>query len=189
MQVALTFDNNYQSPDSLRILQTLQENQVPATFFLIGNLVSDTPQLTAALRDEGFEVGDQTFSYADCTSIPQDWLPQEIGGGTEAYLQQTGMQAAPLFRPPRGTYDDRTLVVLAEKGFSHLVLWDVDSKDATGISAQEIIANVVGNVHDGAIILLHLDGANTAQALPGIIAGIREKGFTFVTVTELLDTH
>jgi len=184
--VALTFDDNYQKATAYKTLQVLEEYKVPATFFVIGHYIDTGPDLARAIAKGGFEVGDHTRSHADCTKLSKRALRIEIGNGTDHYHALTGAPTIPLFRPPGGFLDQKTAEVAGEKGFKYVVLWDIDTNDWRGHTAAQITDNVMGNIHNGAIVLMHVAAPHTAEALPGIITRLRKDGYQLVTVSTLL---
>jgi peptidoglycan-N-acetylmuramic acid deacetylase len=184
--VALTFDDNYQKATAYKTLQVLEQYKVPATFFVIGHYIDTGPDLARAIAKGGFEVGDHTRSHADCTKLSKRALRIEIGNGTDHYHALTGAPTIPLFRPPGGFLDQKTAEVAGEKGFKYVVLWDIDTNDWRGHTAAQITDNVMGNIHNGAIVLMHVAAPHTAEALPGIITRLRTDGYQLVTVSTLL---
>ena len=90
-----------------------------------------------------------------------------------------------LFRPPYGDYDD-LLIETAERLGLYTIQWDVDSLDWKNLSAAEIAARVTSGVKNGSIVLFHNNGLHTAEALPAVIADLKEKGFTFVRIDDLI---
>lgn len=185
-RVALTFDDNYQGPKASATLAVLERYGIPATFFVIGHYVDTGPELAKAIAAGGFEVGDHTRSHCDCRTLSKHGLRIEIGNGTDHYRALTGAPTVPFFRPPTGTYDQKTLEVAAEKGFKYVVLWDVDPKDWQGTSAEVIRSTVLTQAKPGSIVLLHVGAPHTAEALPGIIEGLRAKGYELVSLSTLL---
>lgn len=184
--IALTFDDNYQTDRSFQVVDILKRYQVPATVFVIGHYTENGPALAEAIAEAGFEVGDHTFSHTDCSSTPAHWLPEEIGGGTDSFRKITGAPTSNLFRPPYGYYNEETLRVTGEEGFAYAVLWDIDTRDWEGKSADEIRSTVLNEARPGSIVLMHFNAPHTFEALPSIIEGLRGKGYQLVTVSDLL---
>ena len=184
--IALTFDDNYQEASAYRTLKVLETYHVAATFFVIGHYVDTGPKLAKAIAEGGFEVGDHTRSHSDCPTLSKGALRIEIGNGTDHYHALTGAPTVPLFRPPYGDTDQKTEEVAAEKGFRYVVLWDVDTEDWRGRTSSEITHTVLTGAHNGAIVLMHVAAAHTAEALPGIIEELRARGYELVTVSKLL---
>lgn len=189
-QVALTFDDNSLSERALPILRVLREYEVPATMFVIGYLTENYPDITQAIADGVraglFEVGDHTRSHPWLTTLSPAGMAAQIGGGTDAFHELTGLRTVPLFRPPGGFRNDSVRQVAGDEGFKYLVMWDVDPRDWAGNSAASIRSTVLDNARSGSIVVLHLCAQHTAEALPEIITGLRGRGFELVTVSHML---
>jgi peptidoglycan/xylan/chitin deacetylase (PgdA/CDA1 family) len=185
-RIALTFDDNYQLPRAFETLRMLKQEHVPATMFVIGHYEDLGPDLTRQLAKDGFEIGDHTRSHADCPTLSWRALMIEIGNGTRTFRAVTGAPTARLFRPPGGFTDEFVARAAAAQGFRYVVLWDIDPKDWKGTPAAAIRETVLSQARNGAIVLLHMAAPHTAEALPGIISGLRSKGYELVTVTDLL---
>ncbi len=185
-RIALTFDDNYQPARALSILRVLKQYDVRATVFLVGQAVAGTPTINTALLDPRFEVGDHSWSHRLLTGASWATLASEIGGGTDAFERATGKRTVPLFRPPYGATNSSVASAAGAEGFLYLTLWDIDTNDWQGRSAAAIRDTVLSRAHPGAIVLMHLVAPHTAEALPGIITGLRSRGYELVTVSELL---
>jgi peptidoglycan/xylan/chitin deacetylase (PgdA/CDA1 family) len=185
-RIALTFDDNYQLPQAFETLRILKREHVPATVFVIGHYENLGPDLTQQLAKDGLEIGDHTRSHANSPTLSWRALMIEIGNGTRTFSAATGAKTARLFRPPGGFTDEFVARAAAVQGFRYVVLWDIDPQDWKGTPAAAIQARVLSQAHNGAIVLLHLAAPHTAEALPGIISGLRNKGYELVTVTDLL---
>ncbi|MCZ7664619.1 MAG: polysaccharide deacetylase family protein [Thermoleophilia bacterium] len=185
-RIALTFDDNFNTARALATLGVLERYDVEATMFVIGNAVNAYPSITRAIADGGFEVADHTRSHPQLTRLSWSSLLGEIGGGTAAYRAATGRRTVPLFRPPYGATNSTVAAAAGAKGFLYVVNWDVDTNDWRGLSGGTIRDHVLRHAHNGAIVLMHLSAPHTAEALPGIITGLRARGYELVTVSELL---
>jgi peptidoglycan/xylan/chitin deacetylase (PgdA/CDA1 family) len=189
-QIALTFDDNTVVSRALATLRALQQNEVPATLFLIGSAVGAYPainyEIGKGMMGGWFEVGDHTWSHPVLTKLSTAALASQIGGGTDAFHEATGARTVPLFRPPYGTTDSRVAAVAGSEGFRYLVLWDVDPRDWAGGSASAIADHVVAHAHNGAIVVMHLSAPNTAAAIPSIVSRLRAQGYEFVTISTML---
>lgn len=189
-QIALTFDDNTNTTRALTVLRALQKNKVPATLFLIGSAVNAFPsinqEIVKGMAAGFFEVGDHSRNHPVLTKLSTHSMAAEIGAGTDAFREATGARTVPLFRPPYGATNSTVAAVAGSEGFRHLVLWDVDPRDWAGGSAQSIADHVVGHAHSGAIVVMHLSGAHTAEAVPLMASRLRAKGYELVTVSEML---
>jgi peptidoglycan/xylan/chitin deacetylase (PgdA/CDA1 family) len=164
----------------------LREYKVPATMFVIGHYIDLGPSLAREIAAGGFEVGDHTRSHANCPKLSKRGLRIEIGNGTDHYRALTGAPTVALFRPPGGFIDQKTCEVAAEKDFKYVVMWDVDTNDWRGRTAAQITETVMGNAHNGAIVLMHMAAKHTAEALPSIVKRLRAAGYELVTLTTML---
>lgn len=180
-----------------RIIDILNQTHTKATLFLTGMWIELYPDVTKELSDNPlFELG--SHSYTDSSyhgfcyglkQIPSTLRIEEVGA-TEKLLREHAGIDNKLFRFPGGCYtpDDVKLVNQANDTVVH---WDVVAADGFNLNTNQIIRNVVDNVQNGSIIVLHMNGAptapNTADALASIITKLRKKGFEFVKVSELLN--
>jgi peptidoglycan/xylan/chitin deacetylase (PgdA/CDA1 family) len=108
----------------------------------------------------------------------------ELKTSSEAIENVTGKKVE-LFRPPYGDYDDELIKTASEEGY-YSIQWDVDSLDWKDLSATDIAMRVINGVQPGSIILMHNNGLHTAEAVPIIIQTLKNKGYTFLTIGELI---
>ena len=191
--VALTFDDGPNEPYTARVLDILQREHVHATFFLIGRNVRRFPDTVARIVREGHVVGNHSDSHPLAFAFrPSPQLQQEVDDAEES-IHAAGGTYPSLFRPPNGLRSP-WLMSLLEADSLVAVTWDDAPKDWDPRPASELVKRTLEQVHPGAIILLH-DGMNltheadqseTVKALPGIIEGLRARGYHFRTVPELI---
>lgn len=192
--VALTFDDG---PDPLytpAILDILREYDVPATFFMVGSHVQKYPELARRIAAEGHSLGSHTWSHRSLVPLSAEYTRQEIDRATEAIEEATGMTPR-FFRPPRGIYSAYARDLLKERGYT-VVLWDVTSQDWAELPAHRIAANVLNQAGPGSILLFHDSGnlitaqggnrINTLKALPPVIEGLRDRGYRFMSIDDLV---
>lgn len=189
-QIALTFDDNYNPARALATLRALQRHQVKATLFVMGSGVQSYPTINAeivkGMAAGLFEVGDHSYSHPVLTKLSNAGKAAQIGGGTDAFRKATGARTVPLFRPPYGSTNASVAAVAGQEGFSHLILWDIDPRDWAGSSASTMTNHIVSRARSGAIVVMHLSAPHTAEAIPGLAAKLRDKGYELVTVSEML---
>ncbi|MFD4612447.1 polysaccharide deacetylase family protein [Streptomyces sp. NPDC088337] len=182
--IALTFDAG-PSENSARLLDILKEKQVPATFFLLGaRHIEKYPELVVRMAAEGHEVANHTWDHQILTRIPADRVREEIQRPNEEIERLTGRKPT-LMRPPQGRTDDTVHRICKELGMSE-VLWSVTAKDYTTTDSALITRRVLDQSSRDGIILLHDIYAGTVPAVPGIIDALKERGYVFVTVPQLL---
>ncbi|MEU6083875.1 polysaccharide deacetylase family protein [Streptomyces sp. NPDC047108] len=182
--IALTFDAG-PAPATPRLLDTLAKERVPATFFLLGKRhIEKYPELVRRIADEGHEVANHTWSHPRLTDVSEDRIREELDRPQRAIEKITGERPR-LMRPPQGRTDETVSKISKELGLAQ-VLWSVTAKDyATDDSSLIQERTLEGADRDG-IILLHDIYPGTVPAVPGIIKELKERGFTFVTVPQLL---
>ncbi len=182
--VALTFDAG-PSEHSARLLDILKEEKVPATFFLLGKRhIEKYPELVERMADEGHEVANHTWDHKRLTELEPDAIRDEIERPNKAIEQLIGRRPT-LMRPPQGRTDDTVHDICRELGMSE-VLWSVTAKDYKTDDSELIEQRVLDQTDRDGIILLHDIYDGTVPAVPGIIDALKDRGFVFVTVPQLL---
>ncbi|MFI9253856.1 polysaccharide deacetylase family protein [Streptomyces sp. NPDC053069] len=182
--IALTFDAG-PSENSARLLDILKEKKVPATFFLLGkNHMEKYPELVKRMAAEGHEVASHTWDHKILTRIPEAQIREELKRPNEAIERLTGRKPT-LMRPPQGRTDSRVHRIAKEQGLAE-VLWSVTAKDYTTSDSALITRRVLAQSSRDGIILLHDIYPGTVPAVPGVIDALKERGYVFVTVPQLL---
>jgi polysaccharide deacetylase family sporulation protein PdaB len=187
--VALTFDDCYSSTNANAILAILKANGIKATFFIIGDAAAKHPSIVSAINDAGMEIGNHTYNHTNLTRLTYSQIQSELSRTDDVIRGITGKTTKPLFRPPYGYYNSSVLQAAGDAGYTRAIMWTIESLDYTGISSSEIYSRVVNNVTPGAIVLMHaVDTApNTKYALQDIINNLRNQGYSFKTVSGLLE--
>ncbi len=206
-QIAITFDaemTDYMKSQVVdkkttsfdrRIVDTLEKTNTPATFFLTGMWITLYPKVTDELSQNPlFELGSHSYSdssfHGYCYDLPE--LPEALRiediGATEKLLREHGVDNQ-LFRFPGGCYSPQDVALIKQTN-DIIVHWDVDGSDGFNNDADSIARRVINNTQNGSIIILHLNGSptspKTGDALPTILDALKQKGFQFVKVSELL---
>lgn len=184
--VALTFDDGPSPTDTPRVLAVLRRLHVRATFFVVGYLAEQYPQIVALEKRDGMAIGNHTYNHPEVPpfgQLPAQLVRDEIGLGARS-LHRLGIRPR-LFRPPAGSYSPTVIRNAAALG-ERVVLWSIDPVDwSAGISAQQIATRVLGAVRPGSIVILHDGGGDrtaTINALPTIIKGIRHKSLRLIRI-------
>ena len=183
--VALTFDDGYSPSATLAIFKILQDEHVRATFFPYARAMNGAPSLWRQIAAAGYPIGNHTYSHANLTHLSTSGAVAELTSARATIRRVTGRSEPAIMRPPYGAYTTATRHAAALAGYPKMVLWDVDTRDWSGISASTIVARAVIGTR-GSIVLMHAGPANTPKALRAIIANYRARGYGFVTVPELL---
>ncbi|MEH0447203.1 MULTISPECIES: polysaccharide deacetylase family protein [unclassified Streptomyces] len=182
--IALTFDAG-PSENSARLLDILKERQVPATFFLLGKGHIDRhPELVRRMAAEGHEVASHTWDHKILTRIEPEKIREELQRPNDEIERLTGRRPT-LMRPPQGRTDETVHEICRELGLAE-VLWTVTAKDYTTTDPALIQRRVLAQADRDGIILLHDIYDGTVPAVPGIIDALKERGYVFVTVPQLL---
>lgn len=186
--IALTFDDGPNPTTTPQILSILKENQIKATFFLIGNNLQKFPQIGQQIVADGHALGNHTWHH--WRRVMNEFTASREILDTAAFFYKTTGVKTSLFRPPNGfLYNGLADYALKEKDV--VVLWSVDAGDWRGsrASVEGLVNQVLKNAKPGAIVLMHDGGGDrsrTVQALPTIIHKLKERGYIFVSVPELL---
>jgi peptidoglycan/xylan/chitin deacetylase (PgdA/CDA1 family) len=183
--VAITFDDGYDGPNTIRILNILRHARVNATFFPIGVAIKEEPAAWKAVALAGYPIANHTYDHKNLDGMCLASQVAELARQQAVVAKVLGVTTQPYMRPPGGNYDVKTRLAAAEDGEQAVVLWDVDTRDWDGLSKRGILARAIVGTN-GSIVILHTFVHNTANALPAIIASYRARGFTFVTVGQLL---
>jgi len=183
--ICLTFDDGPHPRTCTAILDVLRREHVPATFFVVGTRSREHPELLRRMLREGHEIGNHTWDHQRLTTLEPDGVRWELRSLHDLIVRCTGIWPT-LCRPPGGTYDARVLEICRDEGY-RVCLWSVNAGDwITGKTADQIAERVIDRVRPGAIVLLHDEKPATPEALPWIIHALRERGYQFLTVSEML---
>jgi peptidoglycan/xylan/chitin deacetylase (PgdA/CDA1 family) len=177
--VALTFDDG---PGSLTgtLLDRLEAAGVVATFFVLGQNVRIHPDLVTRMVRSGMVVGNHTWDHRDMKRLSLDEARSEVDRTSAEIARVTGVSTT-LLRPPYGSMSPQTATL-----GQAIILWDVDTEDWKNRDASITTSRALATVRPGSIILMHDIHASTIEAVPAIIAGLKARGFTLVTVPQLL---
>jgi len=189
--VAFTFDDGPNPTVTPRLLQLLERHGARGTFFLLGRSVERHPNLAREIAARGHEIGNHTHTHAWLPLLPRRLLLREMERAADAIHLATGRRPD-LFRPPMGWFNRSILRTLATHGYRG-VLGDVYPQDAHGPSTAVIVQRVLLRVRPGSIIILH-DGVvfgrasrePSLAAVDSLLGTLRERGFEFCTVSELI---
>jgi peptidoglycan/xylan/chitin deacetylase (PgdA/CDA1 family) len=183
-EIALTFDDGPHPPFTQRLLALLKQLNVKATFFLVGKKVDKAPDVVSLIVREGHEVANHTYHHMNLDKMTQAEAATEIRLGNEAIRRACGKTPV-VFRPPGGHHLTH---VLRAAGDMHMtvILWTDDPADFANPGADVIVARVLDQVGSGSDILLHDGVEQTLEMLPDLVARLRQAGYRFVTVSEMV---
>lgn len=180
-RVALTFDDGPHPAYTKILLDGLRERGVKATFFVIGKYIPGREEIIRQMAQDGHLIGNHTYDHIDISRLSSEAACDELQKTSDLVEQVTGKPTA-YVRAPFGNWDDKL-----DCRISMLpVKWTVDPRDWATANTSEIVRSVVTQAGDGAIILLHDYYKSSVEAALTIADLLKERGFEFVTVEELL---
>jgi peptidoglycan/xylan/chitin deacetylase (PgdA/CDA1 family) len=191
-QIALTYDDGPNDPDTLRLLEVLARHRVQATFFLIGRFVRQRPDIVREVVQAGHVVGNHTFTHPLLIFKSETEIRQQLSE-SRAALQDAVGQHSNLFRPPFGGRRPAVLRVARELGLDP-VMWNVTGYDWNAPPAAVIERKVAKQIRGGDVILLHdgghkhmgADRSQTVIATDRLIARYKSEGYEFVTIPRMM---
>ncbi|MGJ7911030.1 polysaccharide deacetylase family protein [Neobacillus sp. LXY-1] len=188
-RVALTFDDGPDRINTPKIIEALKQQNVKGTFFFIGQKVQQNPDIVKMAYDNGNVIGSHSFYHRELTKETAEDVRQDLMGASAAIKSVIGKSPA-LLRPPYGDTDIKVVNVAKEQQ-NKIILWSIDTLDWSQKEQTHIENNVLENVRNGDIILMHSDDdkTETAKAVPIIIQKLKSQGFEIVDVATLLNTN
>jgi len=177
--IALTFDDG-PSYNTNKVLDILNKYNVKATFFVLGSKIKGNEYILKKMVSSGMEIGNHTFNHLLLTKYSEDKIEEEISSTSELIFEVTGKYPS-LLRPSYGSFNKKI------KNVSNMpiIIWNVDTLDWKYHSSKKITNRVVNKVSDGDIVLMHDVYSATSNALDSIIPILIDRGYSFVTVSDL----
>lgn len=186
--IALTFDDCNDHDNTQAILDILQKNKVKATFFAVGTAVEADPQMFRDIAAAGHQIANHAYSHPFLSQLSYSGVWDELEYADNAIMEATGISTKPYFRPPFYDFSEAALQAAGDAGYRKAIMCTINTEDWSGIPASEITDIVVDNASPGAIVGMHAaEGlSETVYALQDIITGLKDKGYSFATVDDLL---
>lgn len=184
--IALTFDDG-PTPETLKILEILQKHNAVATFFCLGANLRQYPEIAKRVVQAGNAIGNHTWHHY-YHNVTEKTASDEIDNTGVHIYRSTGAKSF-LFRPPGGRLNNGFADYAKKKNYV-VVMWSIDPKDFLQPPASAIARTVLSQATSGAIVLLHDGGGNrqqTVEAVSAIIPKLKQQGYRFVTVPQLLE--
>lgn len=188
-KIALTFDDGPHYKYTDRILDILESYGVKATFFVIGANAERYPEKVKRIVSDGHEIGNHTYSHPHLKSISDEELQAEIKKASDVIGKITDKTPI-LFRPPEG-FCGKNIANVAKKCGCSVILWSHDTRDWAHTPSGEISKKILDGVKGGDIILFHdfiTPDTPTPDALQTVIPVLKERGYEFLTVSELISS-
>ncbi len=183
-KVAISFDCAWGVDHTDKLLETMAKNEIKCTFFAVQFWVEKYPEYAKKIVDHGHELGTHSRTHSYMSKLSEGEIRDELQTSSDAIERITG-QKVTLFRPPYGDYNNLLIDTCLDMGIFP-IQWDVDSLDWKNLSATEIAMRIINAVKPGSIILCHNNGLHTAEALPLIFSTLKNRGYEFVPIGELI---
>lgn len=182
--VALTFDDG-PGPQTSKLLDTLVKERVPAAFFLVGRMLRQHPDVARRIaRTPGMTIANHTVTHPMLTRIAPSKARDEIVGNTTLIRRITGVRPS-YFRPPYGLHNRATDAVAKGQGQA-VILWSAGALDWQYDTPAKIVEVTLPQIAPGAIVLAHDIHPWTIKAVPTLIQRLRAKGYTLVSLDDIL---
>ena len=185
-KIAISFDCAWGVEHTDALLTAMEKNDVRCTFFAVQFWVEKYPEYVQKIVAAGHEMGTHSRTHSYMSKQTEKEIRDELTSSCAAIEKITGKKVT-LFRPPYGDYDDLLIDTCKDMGL-YPIQWDVDSLDWKNLSATEIALRIVNGAKNGSIILCHNNGLHTAEALPMIFSTLKNRGYQFVPISELIYT-
>jgi peptidoglycan/xylan/chitin deacetylase (PgdA/CDA1 family) len=193
-QLALTYDDGPNDPDTLRLMEVLARHNVKATFFVLGRFVQQKPEIVRQLVAAGHVIGNHTWDHPHLIFASTAELRRQVEQTQSAVFDACGVTPS-LFRPPFGGRRPGTLSTVRELGLEP-VMWKVTCFDWKPTSADKVFAHAQKQIRGGDVILMHdgdqlamgADRSPSVAATDRLIAQYKTQGYDFVTIPEMMAT-
>lgn len=188
--IYLTFDAGYENGNTAPILDALKKHQASATFFLVGNYLSTSPELVKRMLLEGHTVGNHTYHHPDMSDIASRAdFEKELTSLETLFEEVTGQKMTKFYRPPQGKYSEANLKMARELGY-RTFFWSlayVDWYENDQPTREEAFDKLLTRIHPGAVVLLHSTSSTNAEILDELLTRWEEMGYTFRSLEEFPD--
>jgi peptidoglycan-N-acetylmuramic acid deacetylase len=184
-KVYLTIDAGGPLIDVDMMLKALKDNNVKANFFITGYNIKQNPDYLKRLVADGHFIGNHTMTHRDFNLLKDDEIKKEITDFEKLYKEITGKDLEKYFRFPYGRYNMHDLSLVSEMGYTS-VFWSTAMKDwePRKNGAEDPYNDIMNNLHDGNVILMHQGSKENMEALDKICKAIKKAGYEFALVNE-----
>ena len=183
-KIAFTMNCAWNADDIESLLETLKNNDVHITFFMVGDWVDKYPEAVKKIYEAGHEIGSHSNTHPHVNNLSAEKNLEEIKLSVNKIEKITGHKTN-LYRAPYGEYNNTVIKTAQENGF-FTIQWNLDTLDYQGLSGEEMWNRLKNKLDGGSIILSHNGTKHTADSLDMIIKNIKSSGFQLVTISELI---
>ena len=186
----LTFDAGYENGCTEKILDVLEQHEIPAAFFLVGNYIEKNADLVRRMVDEGHIVANHTMHHYDMSKLSdKEAFSKELTDLEALFRETTGKEMPKYYRPPQGIYSEENLKMAQELGYK-TVFWSLayaDWNNDAQPTREQAFSKLIPRVHSGAVILLHSSSATNAEILDDLLTEWKAMGYSFASIDQLFD--
>ena len=185
--IYLTFDVGYENGNVAKILDILREENVPAAFFVLQNVILKNADLIHRMVEEGHTVCNHTAHHKDMSVLSDDAFLEELKSLEALYEEYIGAKMPHYYRPPEGTFSRENMICANQSGYK-TIFWSFaypDWDNQKQMPAEKAKKIVFENIHNGEVMLLHPTSATNAAILKDVISSLKEMGYRFGTLDEL----
>ena len=189
-KIYLTFDAGYENGNIEKILNVLKEEGVPATFFLLDNVIIKNTDIVKRMIDEGHTIGNHTLKHKDVTKFKNiNDFEKELNSLNDLFEEKTGEKMSEYFRPPEGKFNEQTLIWAKDLGYK-TVFWSFAYADWDNGSQPDkdfALKKIFDNIHNGEIMLLHPTSSTNAEIIKSVIKELKNQGFKFEKIENICE--
>src|SRR5215472_11615428 len=183
--IAMTFDDGPSAALTPKLLDILAAHHIKATFFVLGEMVAEHPEILARAVQEGHEIASHSWSHPNIAKMSQEGVRGQLQRTDDEIKSATGKRPT-LFRPPYGSITEREKRWIHDEFGYKIILWDVDPLDWKRPGPAIVRSRILKETRPGSIVLSHDIHPGTIEAMPSTLDALAAKGFKFVTVSELI---
>ena len=183
--IYITFDEGYEAGYTEKILDTLKENNVKATFFITAHYLNTNEELVKRMIDEGHIVGNHTVNHKSMPTLTEEQINSEVMDLHKSIYEQFGYEMK-YIRPPMGEFSEKSLNKINSLGYK-TVMWSFayeDWNENKQPDEQAAKKKIIDNVHNGEIMLLHGNSKTNTNILGDVIKEIKNMGYEFKSLDE-----
>jgi len=184
--IAMTFDDGPSAALTPKLLDILAAHHIKATFFVLGEMVAEHPEILARAAREGHEIASHSWSHPNLGKMSQEGVRSQLQRTDDVIKNATGARPT-LFRPPYGSITERQKRWIHDEFGYDIILWDVDPLDWKRPGPAVVRNRILKETRPGSIVLSHDIHPGTIEAMPSTFDELQAKGFKFVTVSQLID--
>ena len=183
-KIAFTMNCAWNADDIDSILETLKNNNVHITFFIVGEWADKYPEAVKKIYEAGHEIGSHSNTHPHVNNLSSEKNLEEIQLSVNKIEKITGIKPT-LYRAPYGEYNNTVIKTAQENGY-YTIQWNLDTLDYKGLTGEEMWKRLKNKLNKGSIILSHNGTKHTADSLDILIKNIQDNGFKVTTVSELI---